>query len=66
MYGQRIKELRKEKNLTQKQLADILGIRQQYISRFEREEGDLNTSLLIQICEFFDVSTDYLLGKVDY
>ena len=65
MYGQRIKELREEKNLTQKQLADILGTKQQYLSRIEREQGGLSVELIIKICTYFKVTADYLLGMSD-
>ncbi len=62
MYGQRIKELRIENGLTQKQLAEALESTQKNISKYELELLDLSTDLLIRICKFFSVSADYLLG----
>ncbi len=66
MYGERLKELRIEHGLTQKQLADSLCLTQKSISKYERETLDLSTDLIIRICRFFDVSADYLLGLTDY
>lgn len=66
MYGERLRELRESKKLTQKQLAEKLGLNQQDISRYETEQIDLGTDLIIAICKFFDVSADYLLGLKDY
>lgn len=65
MYGKIIKELRTDKNLTQKQLAECLHTNFRNISRYEREEIDLSTDMIIKICKFFEVSSDYLLGLKD-
>lgn len=65
MYGKILRELRADKNLTQKQLADCLQTNFRNISRYEREEIDLSTDMIIKICKFFDVSADYLLGIKD-
>ena len=62
MFGQRIKELRLEKNLTQKQLAEILNTTQRTISKYESESLDLNTDMIIKICKYFQVSADFILG----
>ncbi len=47
MYGERLRELRESKKLTQKQLAEKLGLNQQDISRYETEQIDLGTDLII-------------------
>ena len=62
MFGQRIKELRLEKNLTQKQLAEILNTTQRTIGKYESESLDLNTDMIIKICKYFQVSADFILG----
>ncbi|MDE6302580.1 MAG: helix-turn-helix domain-containing protein [Clostridia bacterium] len=62
MFGQRIKELRLEKNLTQKQLAAVLNTTQRTISKYESESLDLNTDMIIRICKYFQVSADFILG----
>ena len=65
MYGQRIRELRIERGLTQAELAQMLNITQKTISKYENEFLDLNTNIIIACCEFFNVSSDYLLGISD-
>ncbi len=65
MFGQRLKELRKNQNLTQKQLALILQCNQSMITRWEREECEPTESIIRKVAIFFDVSTDYLLGLED-
>lgn len=66
MYGERLRELRCEKGLTQKQLAEKLNISQKSLSKYERESLDLSTELMVRICRYFQVSADYLLGLDDY
>lgn len=66
MYGERLRELRCEKGLTQKQLAETLNISQKSLSKYERESLDLSTELIVRICRYFQVSADYLLGLDDY
>ena len=65
MYGQRIKEIRKEKGLTQSQLAEMLSTTQSTVGKYEREEIQLTVDTIIKICKVFEVSADYLLGLED-
>lgn len=65
MYGQRIKELRAEHEMSQEQLAEQLNVRQITISKYEHEKLDLSTQTLIQLCRIFQVSADYILGIED-
>ncbi len=65
MYGQRIRELRLEHELSQSQLAKELNTTQKSISKYETEFLDLNTDMIIALCKFFNVSADYLLGLKD-
>lgn len=58
-----IKSLRREKNLTQVQLAQILNLDQTAVSKWENGKAIPDTQILIQLADFFDVSTDYLLEK---
>ena len=66
MYGKRIRELREERNLTQAQLAEALGVSQKNVSKYELELLDLNTGIIVKLCRFFAVTSDYLLGLSDY
>ena len=65
MYGQRIKEIRQEKGLTQSQLAEMLSTTQSTVGKYEREEIQLTVDTIIKICKVFEVSADYLLGITD-
>lgn len=61
-FGENLKKLRKEKELTQEMLADFLGVSFQAISKWERNESYPDLTMLPVIASFFDVSTDELLG----
>ena len=61
----RLKELREEKNLTQKAVADILNVKQNTYSQYETEKRQLSIDMLIQLAKFYEVSTDYLLELED-
>lgn len=61
-FGLRLKTLRIQKNLTQKQLADRLGLTKSVISAYETQLRLPSYDTLIQISRIFQVSTDYLLG----
>lgn len=61
----RIKELRKSKNLTQTDLGKILGVGKTTISMYENGNSTPNDEIKLKISEYFDVSLDYLLGKIE-
>ena len=64
-FGERIKGLRQQKGLTQRQMADSFGITERNYQRYEATDSPSNDTL-IKLAEFFRVSTDYLLGRADY
>ena len=64
MY-QRIRDLREDKDLTQKQIAQYLGMSQTGYSKYETGENDIPTAVLIKLADFYHTSTDYLLGRTD-
>ncbi len=64
-YSERIKELRIQHHWSQSQLADRLDLSKQTISQYERGVRKPDQDNLIALCDIFNVSTDYLLGKVD-
>ena len=61
----RIKELRKEKNLTQRQLAELLKTTDDSIFSWEKGRSQPSIDVIRKLCIFFDVSADYLLGLED-
>ena len=61
-FGRRLKQLRTEKNYTQKQLADRIGLAISAISAYEAGNRYPSYDVLIQLARIFHVSTDYLLG----
>ena len=61
----RIKKLRNEKNINQDVLAKLLGLEIAGISKLETGRVPLKDEYIIKLAEYFDVSTDYLLGKSD-
>lgn len=61
-YIDNIKKLRKSKNISQKDVAKILGTTQQVYSRYEGNLNELPIRHLITLCEFYEVSSDEVLG----
>ena len=61
----RLKELRIEKGINQKELADKLGYKQNTISQWENGKRFMDTETLRIVADFFEVSSDYLLGMSD-
>lgn len=64
MY-KRIRDLREDNDLTQKQLAATLNCSQQVYSNYELGQRDIPTDILIKLSKFYNVSTDYILGLSD-
>ena len=62
-FAQRIKQLRKEKNLKQQQLADQFSVKLRTYQGYEYGESYPEVAKLIAIADFFDVSLDYLVGR---
>ena len=62
MY-QRIRDLREDRDLTQKQVAEMLGMSHTGYSKYETGENDIPTAILIQLARFYNTSIDYLLGE---
>jgi len=58
-----LKDIRKSNKLSQQQLAKDLGVRQSTIAQWETNARSPNLDMLISIADYFDVSTDYLLGR---
>lgn len=61
----KLKELRKEKGISQLKLAMDLSMNQNTTSRYETEERQADYETLIKIADYFNVSIDYLLGRTE-
>ena len=64
MY-KRIRDLREDHDLTQKQIAQKLNCSQQVYSNYELGQRDIPTDILIKLSNFYNVSVDYILGITD-
>ena len=62
----RIKELRTEAHLTQKQLAEKVGCNQSMVARWENGQCEPTAGSILKLSEIFGCSTDYLFGKSEY
>lgn len=64
MYN-RIRELREDHDLLQRNLADYLHCTQVTYSRYELGQRDIPTDVLIALADYYNTSVDYLLGRTD-
>lgn len=62
---QRIRDLREDRDLTQKKMGEILSCSQRVYSNYERGELDIPTEILLRLADYYDVSVDYILGRTD-
>lgn len=65
MKFQRLRDLREDKDLLQKDIAEILGITQTVYSRYERGFQTIPVAHLLKLADFYDTSTDYILGRTN-
>ena len=65
MLYRRIRDLREDRDLTQKQMGEILMCSQRVYSNYERGELDIPTEILVKLADFHGVSVDYLLNRTD-
>ena len=62
----RLRELRKSKKINQSILAEYMGVTQATLSAWETERYAIDSKSLMRLADYFNCSTDYLLGRVDY
>ena len=65
MAYRRVRDLREDADLYQKNLAEVLCCSQQTYSDYECGKLDLPTEVLIRLADFYDTTTDYILGRTD-
>ncbi len=64
-YKIRMRNLREDSDMTQQEIADILGTSQTMYARYERGANELPIRHLICLANYYDVSTDYMLGLTE-
>ena len=61
-FGERLKELRKSKNLTQEKLAEQLSVNRDALAKWETDRAYPDVNIIKELADLFEVTTDYLLG----
>jgi len=64
-FIEKLRGLREDNDLTQQQVADVLGTSQTMYARYERGANELPIRHLLALCNYYGVSADYLLGRTD-
>lgn len=64
-FSMRISELRKRKNISQRQAANDLGISQALLSHYENGLREPKLEFVVKVCDYYGVSADYVLGRTD-
>ena len=65
MYFQRLKDLREDNDMKQVQISEHLGIQQTVYSRYERGAQNIPIEHLLFLADYYNVSTDFMLGRTD-
>ena len=65
MHYPRLKDLREDRELRQKQVADLLGIDQRVYSNYETGKREIPTRFVVILAGFYNTSTDYILGRTN-
>lgn len=64
-YRKRIRDLREDHDKTQTEIAEVLGTSQTMYARYERGASELPIRHLVRLAEYYGVTTDYLLGRME-
>ena len=64
-YIKRLRDFREDSDKTQQEIANILGTSQTMYARYERGANELPIHHLLTLCDYYGVSSDYLLGRTD-
>lgn len=65
MIYRRLRDMREDKDLRQREIAEILNVSQTTYSCYESRELDIPSAALIKLADFYGVSVDYILGRTD-
>lgn len=64
-YYPRLRDLREDRDMSQQQVADYLGMKQPQYNRYERGLRDIPTDVLLRLAQLYQTSTDYILGRTN-
>lgn len=64
-FYQRLKDLKEDEDLTQKDVAEIIDVSVNHYGKYERGETDIPFSKVIKLAEYYDVSLDYIAGRTN-
>lgn len=62
---QRIRNIREDKDLTQQQVADGIGIKREQYRRYETGENEMKVNHILKLCNFYNLSADYIMGLTE-
>ena len=65
MYYPRLKNLREDKDLMQKEVASVLGIDQRVYSNYETGKREIPTRFVVILANYYNTTTDYILGRTN-
>ena len=65
LFGERLRALRKERKIKQKEMAELLQCAERNYQRLEYGKTNVTATTLMFLCDYFHVSADYLLGRTD-
>ena len=65
MIGERLRQLRRDKKVSQKDLSAVIGVQESAISRYETDRDSPSDNIKVKIARYFNISLDYLLGVID-
>ena len=65
MHLQRLEDIRSDRDLTQKEVAEILNMRPEVYRRYEKGIREIPVWALIKLADYYETSTDYILGRTD-
>lgn len=65
MFYPRLRDLREDRDLMQKEIADVLGIDQRVYSNYETGKREIPTRFVVMLADYYHTSTDYILGRTN-
>ena len=64
-YIDRLTELRNDRDIKQSTISEILGVKQSAVSKYEKRRAQYTVDDIIKLCNFYNISADYVLGLAD-